>query len=79
MFQIFIDNSVVSRMQKTHSDILEIAGVGSFPVNLYFLTKIGNSANWQQCKLATVLIVKISSSDPPIYAFDEDISYFGII
>ena len=35
--------------------------------------------NWQQFKLATVSILKISLIDPPIDAFDGDISDFGVI
>ena len=49
-------------------------GGDSFPLNLYFFHK-----NWQQCKLATVLIFKISLIDPPIDAFDGDISNFSDI
>ena len=46
----------------------------NFPVNLYFFNK-----NWQQSKVATVSVFKISLIDPPIDVFDGDESHFGAI
>ena len=61
-------------MRKPHIDILKTVEGDRIPANLHFFIK-----NWQQCKLATVRIFKISLIDPPNDAFDGGMSDFGII
>ena len=43
---------VLSVLAKFEVDISKTAGGDSFPVNLYFLTKTQNTANWQKCKFS---------------------------
>ena len=70
-FHRFIKSLVVNVLAKFEANILKTVGGDRSSI---FSTKSGNTANWRQCKSLKKYLI-----DPPIDAFEGDITIFGFI